>query len=94
MLSATSFAELAGQSVPNGDAVGADRAEQGRRRVRGRRQRRVVAEPAQRGTARRTAADVGDRLFGRLTPAEREQFVDLLRRLAEHTDVSGRAEPR
>ncbi|WUH98650.1 MarR family transcriptional regulator [Spirillospora sp. NBC_00431] len=35
--------------------------------------------------ARRVAVDVGERLFGWLRQDERDQFVDLLRRLAEHT---------
>jgi DNA-binding MarR family transcriptional regulator len=38
-------------------------------------------------TARRTAADVGDRLFGGFTQAERDQLVTLLRRLAEPPDT-------
>ncbi|GAA1584453.1 hypothetical protein GCM10009678_78900 [Actinomadura kijaniata] len=33
--------------------------------------------------ARRVAADVGERLFGRLRPAERDQLVNLLSLLAE-----------
>ncbi|WP_239067504.1 MarR family winged helix-turn-helix transcriptional regulator [Actinomadura bangladeshensis] len=36
-------------------------------------------------SGRRAGADVGERLFGRLRPGERDQLVDLLRRLAEHT---------
>ncbi|TDB74026.1 MarR family transcriptional regulator [Actinomadura sp. KC216] len=36
-------------------------------------------------SARRIAADAGERLFGWLGPGERDQFVGLLRRLAEHT---------
>ncbi|MFA1537912.1 MarR family winged helix-turn-helix transcriptional regulator [Actinomadura monticuli] len=35
-------------------------------------------------SGRRAAADVGERLFGWLRPDERDQLVDLLRRLSEH----------
>jgi DNA-binding MarR family transcriptional regulator len=36
--------------------------------------------------ARRTAEQVGEQIFGRLTEPERRHLVDLLRRLAEQTD--------
>ncbi|QKW33395.1 winged helix-turn-helix transcriptional regulator [Actinomadura sp. NAK00032] len=36
-------------------------------------------------SARRAGADVGERIFGRLRPDERDQLVSLLRRLAEPT---------
>lgn len=36
-------------------------------------------------SGRRAGADVGERLFGWLRPDERDQLIDLLRRLAEHT---------